>query len=106
MPCLALLFGPQNSGVVWSKGNVSVEGGKFFDNDALADGGVFLASEGCLLTVKGGTFENNTSVDGGVAVINGGGNLQIESGRYSGNVAEKEGGALTVYDGGVVQVGR
>lgn len=91
--------------MIWSKGDVIIEGGTFIDNATPGeDAGVFGVSNGGIFTVKGGIFENNTSEEGGVAVVNGGGLLRIVDGVFAGNRAMSEGGAFSITDGGDIQV--
>ena len=90
----------------WSKGNVSIAGGTFTDNESPQNGGVFYGEVSSVIAMKGGRFENNMAQDGAVAVVRKGSTLQIEDGVYTGNVAERQGGVLSSYGGGGIEVGR
>eukprot|EP00904_Undaria_pinnatifida_P010819 jgi/Undpi1/6868/HiC_scaffold_21.g09344.m1 len=95
----------QSGGVIWSKGNVVIEGGAFFDNATPGqDAGVLCVSNEGNFIVKGGIFENNTSEEGGVAVVNEDGSLHILGGLFSGNRADAQGGAFSINDGGDIQI--
>ena len=91
----------------WSKGNISILGGAFTENESAENGGVlFGTTETSFLAVKGGIFEHNTGQDGAVAAVDDGSNIQVEDGVFTGNVAERQGGVLSSSDRGCIQVRR
>ncbi|CAN0533592.1 unnamed protein product, partial [Laminaria digitata] len=90
----------QNGGVFWTKGNISIVGGTFSDNESPALGGVFYALETSVVAVKGGMFEHNMAQDGAVGVVDKDSTLRVENGTYTGNVAERQGGVFTAFGGG------
>lgn len=90
----------------WSKGNVSILGGTFTENESPQNGGVFFGEDSSLIVMKGGSFEGNMAQDGAVSVVLQGSTIQVEGGVYTGNVAERQGGVFSVYGGGGIQVGR
>lgn len=100
-----LLFYHQNGGVFWSKGNLSIVGGTFTENEGPENGGVVFCSDKSRITVAGGIFENNKAQDGAVALVDKGSKLQVENGVFTGNTAESEGGAFSVNEEAGFQVG-
>lgn len=89
----------QYAGVLYAKGNVTITGGLFSNNEGDLRGGVFDAAIGSSIVITGGVFEGNIGGDhGGVGFVASGSTLLIEGGNFSGNVAEVGGGAFYVEE--------
>ncbi len=84
-------------GAIYSKGKLTIEGGRFSKNDSTAEGGAILNSGGTL-TVTNATFDGNTGASGGAIYSNHSNNigaLKITNGSFIGNSATNgNGGAI------------
>ena len=80
-------------GAIYSKGKLTIEGGRFSKNDSTEEGGAILNSGGTL-TVTNATFDGNTAKQGG-AIYGNGGTVSIKGGRFTNNEATGNyGGAI------------
>lgn len=95
---------PQSGGVIWSKGELNIRGGRFSENSASEGGGVIHAAGSCSATLTAGVFENNQALNGGMVYVGDDAAVVIQGGSAWKNVAKNGGGAIYADSNGVLSV--
>lgn len=91
-----------SGGGVYSMGDMTMSGGKIYNNSAYTGGGLSVM-EGSTFTMSGGKIYENTADDGAGMYVNATVEISNES-EISGNIAEKSGGGIYVLGSGVVSL--
>lgn len=90
----------------WTKGELNITGGTFYDNTASEAGGVVFASSDASVIITGGVFEGNEAPNGGVVYVSEDADLLVEEGNFTGNTASNAGGAFYADEDADIEASR